>query len=387
MPMILTAQGKLPSIAAANPNINNLQSSKETVAKMMRLELIKLNQYNVLDEFDMADIVANNEKFKSDCYGQTCLIEMGKSLNVDYILCGSYDGLGNKIAISLKMVDVKNEQVIKSIVGEYDNQESELQRMTEILIKEMLGIAVDKETKDRLSFNNDPITSNNVGRINNSGPRIGYAYMVGSMNEFAKRSRSEGGLDIFPGVSMIGYQLEAQYVGTEKFSALVEGILNVNGLEQGKFIPSISILNGLRFGKAGWEFAFGPGFTLKKSSNGFFDIDNTFNSGVDHYFSESDWSKYAYDNYGTLPEYQVNGYFVAPDPSKFNSKYNFDSRFGDTRGDLGVSTMFVIALGRTFHAGALNIPVNAFYSSQRGGGMVGVNVGFNVQKSKTPINK
>jgi hypothetical protein len=30
--------------------------------------------------------------------------------------------------------------------------------------------------------------------------------------------------------------------------------------------------------------------------------------------------------------------------------------------------------------------VNVFYSSQKGGGMTGVNVGFNVQKRKKRIN-
>jgi hypothetical protein len=34
----------------------------------------------------------------------------------------------------------------------------------------------------------------------------------------------------------------------------------------------------------------------------------------------------------------------------------------------------------------LNIPVNIFYSSQKGGGYTGINVGFNVQKSKKSIN-
>tara|TARA_Y100000385_G_scaffold288456_1_gene355117 strand:+ start:6107 stop:6259 length:153 start_codon:yes stop_codon:yes gene_type:complete len=50
---------------------------------------------------------------------------------------------------------------------------------------------------------------------------------------------------------MIGYQIEGQYVGTENFSALVEGIFNISGLEQGKLIPTITIFNGFRFGKAG----------------------------------------------------------------------------------------------------------------------------------------
>jgi hypothetical protein len=48
--------------------------------------------------------------------------------------------------------------------------------------------------------------------------------------------------------------------------------------------------------------------------------------------------------------------------------------------------MFIFAVGRTFRAGALNIPVNVFYSSKKGGGMAGVSVGFNVMKSKKPIN-
>ncbi|MGB0915417.1 MAG: hypothetical protein ACPGVI_05055, partial [Crocinitomicaceae bacterium] len=52
-----------------------------------------------------------------------------------------------------------------------------------------------------------------------------------------------------------------------------------------------------------------------------------------------------------------------------------------------LSTSFLFAVGRTFRAGALNIPVNVFYSSKKGGGLVGLSVGFNVQKSKKKINE
>jgi hypothetical protein len=186
---------------------------------------------------------------------------------------------------------------------------------------------------------------------------------------------------------MIGYQLEGQYVGTENFSALVEGVFNVSGLEQGQFIPSFIFMNGFRFGKGNWEFAFGPGFGLKKESNGFFDRENKF--GTDgRYFSEEDWSTYAYDNYRNDPAYNTLGYFVAPTPEQVsgNSGYNFSKSFYDRRGTTKLNTSFVFAFGRTFNAGALNIPVNIFYSSQRGGGYVGFNVGFNVIKSKKQIN-
>ena len=374
-----------PSIAVASPYVNNLTIKPESAAKMMRLELIKMAKYKVYDEFDMADVLKVSDEFRTGCFGQRCLGKMGQELKVDFVACGSFDGLGNKIVVSVKIVDVKNQSIFKSSVKEFDNQEFELQRMIEIVLKEMNGISVDKVLSDKLSFKNEVITSNNVGKINNSGPRVGVAVLTGSLNEFATRSEDQGGLGIAPAVSMIGYQLEGQYVGTENFSALIEGIVNVSGLEQCQFITSITIMNGFRFGKGGWEFAFGPGFSVKTVANGFFDKDNNFGT-PNRYFSESDWDQYALDTYGNDPAYQVNGFFQAPSATSFNSSYNYNS-YLDRRGTKKINTSFVFAFGRTFRAGALNIPVNLFYSSQKGGGYAGVNVGFNVQKSKQPINK
>jgi hypothetical protein len=359
---------KMPTIAVANPNVNGLTLKPESVAKMMRLETIKLNKYKVYDEYDMADVMKAKEEFRTNCYGQNCLIKLGTELNVDYVMCGSIDGLGNKIALTIKIVDVKNQTLYKSAVKEFDNQETEIQRMLEIVLYEMHGFTVDKVIADRLTFKNEPITSNNIGKINNSGPRIGGAALVGSLAEFANRPTSQGGLDIAPFVSMIGYQFEGQYVGTENFSALVEGIVNVSGLEQGKFLPSFTLMNGFRFGKSGWEFAFGPRLSVKHTSNGFFDEDALYSSNK-QYFSESDWNKYSLNNPVTLDE-----------------RYTFEETL-DMRGGAKLSTSFVIAFGRTFQAGSLNVPVNVFYTSQKGGGFAGINVGFNVQKSKQPINK
>ena len=49
---IATAQSEnLPSMAVANPSVNGLSVKPESAAKMLRLELIKLNKYKVYDEF------------------------------------------------------------------------------------------------------------------------------------------------------------------------------------------------------------------------------------------------------------------------------------------------------------------------------------------------
>lgn len=373
------------TIAVANPSVNGLYATPVITAKLIRLELVKLDQYSVYDEFDMAEVYKANPEFSTNCISKTCLQQLGEQLKVDYTISGSYDALGNKIVISLKLVDVKSGALYKTIVKEFDNQEAELQRMTEIAIKEMHGLTNEKELVERLQFKNEVITSNNVGKINNSGPRIGYAFMTGSLAEFATRGTDRGGLDIFPAVSMIGYQFEGQYVGTENFSALIEGIININGLEQGQFIPSISVMNGFRFGKAGWEFAFGPGFGIKKTSYGFFDNHGLLGEAGE-YWSEEDWNIYVNRELADDPQYNTQGYFLPPSVSDIHEDYNFSKKYADTRGSTSISTMFVVAFGRTFRAGALNIPVNVFYSSRKGGGMAGMSVGFNVMKSKKPIN-
>jgi hypothetical protein len=361
------------TIAVANPNVNALTVKPESVAKMMRLELIKINKYKVYDEFDMNEVIKAKDEYKVGCYGQTCLAKLGEELKVDYVMSGSIDGLGNKIVVTIKIIDVKGQALYKSSVREFDNQELEIQRMVEIVLAEMHGIPVDKVIADRLAFKNELITSNNIGKVNNSGPRIGFALMTGDVADFATRSETYGGLGIQPFTSMIGYQIEGQYVGTENFSALVEGIFNISGLEQSQFIPSFSLLNGFRFGKANWEFAFGPRFGIAATSYGYLDADGVYGQ-ENVFYTQYEWE--SNPGGGLAP---TAGGDIVTNPG-------FEREF-DKDGTKRLATSFLLAFGRTFQAGSLNIPVNLFYSSQKGGGFVGINMGFNVQKSKQPINK
>ena len=368
----INAQGN--SVAVANPNVEGLYATPSICAKILQLELSKLNQYSVFDAFDMEEVYQRDSSYRNNCLSKSCLVAFGKELDADYMLTGSYDLLANKIVITLKMIDVKNNSMYKSGLREFTNQEKELQRMTEVVLKEMLGMPVNSELVDQLKFDNDIITKSNVGKVSNSGPRVGVGFMTGDFYEFATRSKAQGGMDIVPAISMIGYQLEAQYVGTDNFSALAEFILNVNGLEQGKFLPTLSILNGFRFGKAGWEFAFGPGFTLTRTSNGFFDTQGAY--GIkDQYYSVSGWDS-DWNNY-------ISSNNIAPDDYT-NLGYGLEETL-DERADVKGAFMFVMAFGRTFRAGALNIPVNVFYSSRGKGGIAGINVGFNVTKSKSTV--
>jgi hypothetical protein len=360
--VIFTMNGFSQSVAVASINTYKVYASPTTASMLVRLELIKLDKYSVLDQFDMAEI--DNPNLYDDCYAKNCLLAFGEELDVDYVISGSIDKISQKIIITLKLINVNTKEVVKTSTHEFDDQESELQRMVGIVVKKLHGIEPNPELLKRLSFNNEVITSTNVGRINNSGPRMGLVYGVGTIGEFLERPESRGGLEMVPITSNIGFQFEVQYVGTESFSALFEFIPALIGLDQGQFIPQIAVLNGFRFGQAGWEFAFGPSFGLTRTSNGFFDTDTIYNPDTELYWSESDLTTEGF----TQASVEENGYFL---------EKNYDAR-----GDVKFSTRWIMAFGRSFKSGALNIPVNVYYSSVKGGGMVGLSVGFNITRSK-----
>lgn len=368
------------TVAVPNMSTHGLHATPEIVAKLTRLELIKLEKYKVLDEFDMISIVESKPEYAT-CYGKTCLIELGKALDVDYVMSGSVDGLGNKIVVSLKLIDVKEETIKETRSMEFDNQEVELQRMIGIVLQEMHGMSPAPELKKSLEFKNEVITSNNVGRINNAGPRFGVSYVaLGDMNEFFTRSENNGGLGIKPVITNIGYQFEGQYIGTENFSALAECVVNVGGMDQGQFIPSVTLMNGFRFGKQGWEFAFGPSFGIRKESVGLFSQEDN------KYYTDTEWDQKHYNEWLSNPEN------YDPSTGIYHNQYERLDRSVystnlDNRGWIKLNTSWLMAVGRTFRAGGLNVPVNVYYSNNKYGGIIGASVGFNVINSKKPINQ
>lgn len=380
MMLTLSIRLQAETIAVTNFSTNGVHATPEIAAKLARLELVKLNKYTVLDEFDMAEVIESNASYAS-CYGRTCLVEIGTKLNVDYVLSGNVDGLGTKIVVTIKLIDVKNNAIKMTRSMEFDNQEAELQRMIGIVLEEMHGVAPNSVTKSQLEFKNEVITSNSVGRVNNNGPRVGFSYVgVGEMNEFFTRKESQGGLEIVPMMTNIGYQFEAQYIGTENFSALGEAIFNIGGMEQGQFIPSISLLNGFRFGSAGWEIAFGPSFGLRRTTSGYVNPED----GI--YYRESDWRLKTLNDWQSNPANfdestgEVLNSYVEPDQSIY-------SKHLDKRGNTELSANWIMAFGRTFRSGALNIPVNLYYSSNKFGGVIGASIGFNVNKRIKSINQ
>lgn len=103
-------------------------------------------------------------------------------------------------------------------------------------------------------------TSVIIPAVRLDGPRVGVTYVAN--NDFSKDMKDKLGITVEPFLTQFGWQFETRFFklpsGT---SGLVEGVLLVAGLEQGVFLPSGSLLIGLRNSK-GVEFGFGPNVSL-----------------------------------------------------------------------------------------------------------------------------
>ena len=347
---------KKPTAAVLGIDSKGVIQDAEAVGFMVRLELEKANTYNVMDKYDVAEAVKKNGIDLKTCFGKTCVVEAGKSLNADKMITGSIERFGEKIVISLKVIDVKNESVEKQDATEYLNLQPELQRMIGISVQKLIGIAPDQNLVKLLVNYDTPVESPKT-QLSLNGPRMGFSFATGDAANVLTAPESEGGYNMYPATFQFGWQKEWQYLSAGDFQALVEFIPMIGGLESGKFIPSMTFLNGFRMGKKGWEFAFGPSFRVVKKAQGFWGDGNN-GTKNDQWYLTNEW----YDS--NLSE---------------NNPYPITKRL-DSRGSLTLSTSLFFGIGKTFKSGYLNIPVNVYVLPRKEGTVIGASFGFNLYR-------
>jgi hypothetical protein len=318
------------------------------MGNIVRTELDRLGKFEVIDRYDIEYLLKNAGAATENCYGKQCLVDIGKKIKADKMMTGTVDSYGEQIVINLKLIDVGSETVEKTQVLEFLNLRAQLSTMVGLTMKKMFDQPIDNDALNKLTKKNDYESSVNnpeQERLNLSGPRMGFTLLTGRTASILKEPLKNGGFNANPLMFQFGYQFEVQYLNQGNFQALFEFIPVVTGLDQGKFMPSIAVLNGMRNNIGGWEFAFGPVFYMNKQADGYVDDDNN-------------W------HFGSVPA-----------KSNFSAEKRFDSR-----GEPTFDTGFIFAFGKSFKSGRLNIPVNAFFIPRRDGNRIGISMGFNAKK-------
>ena len=352
----LTINAQLQSAAVVSVYTQGAKISPEMAESVLRIVTTKSEQFNVLDKLDLQEIINDSKIDVSNCFGKKCLLSVGKAAKVDKVVTGSIESLGKKIVVTVKILNVESGEYDKVAVEEFINLDSEIQTMVTIVVNKVLVIENSQELLNSLVYFNQPPEAP-VTYLKNNGPRMGLSYVIGNSAKILAAPENLGGWGLNSPVvlSQIGYQFEGSYLSAGNFQALIEGLIFINGIEKEMFSPSFALLNGFRSSKNGWEFGFGPTFRLTTMAEGYYIGDSIGGS----YDPINDWVRSSSSN----------------TPDQYTNKLRTDKR-----GDLRFKTGWVWAIGRTFHSGYLNIPVNLFYSSGREGGYIGLSMGFNIAK-------
>lgn len=349
-----------PAAAKAKVVVLNFDSKipsydPTAMGNLVRIELEKLDTFNVMDRYDVAYLVDKNELKISNCYGKICLVELGKALGADKMLTGSVEVFGPSIVYTMRLVDVKTETIERAQVTEFLNQHNEIQTMTSVMLRQLFDKPVDQNVITQLTKPDSydararmPVTE----KMNLAGPRMGATFFTGEPATILMAEKAQGGYNAFPVMFQFGYQFEQQYLASGQFQALFEFIPMVTGLDQGLFIPSFTVMNGIRANRLGFEFAFGPTFNIVQKDFGYYDSEN-------NWIRRSEWNS------------QNAGVPNAVPPT-------FVERM-DSRGDFKLGSNFVFGVGKTFRSGNLNIPVNVFAIPGRTGWRFGLSVGYNAR--------
>ena len=352
-----------PTIAVLNIDSKGVINTSEEMGYLVRLELEKTEAYSVMDKYEVSEVVKANSIDLNNCYSKSCLVNAGKLLKVEKMLSGSIERFEEKVIVSLRIIDVASGNIEKNESTEYLNL-PEIQKMIRVSVKKIVGQEPDPMLVKLLIDYDVPVESpKNTLRLN--GPRMGFASTLGQAGEILSNpNKNKGGFDMFPVNFQFGWQQEVQYINSGNFQALIENIFLIGGLESGKFIPSYTPLLGFRFGKGAWEFGFGPTFRLVQKAKGFYDKDGLIGDKGEWHL-QNEWN----------PNDSIGGQAPKVNP------YSIESRL-DSRGSTEISTGLVIAVGKTFRSGYLNIPVNIYVAPRKDGTTVGAMIGFNIQKKK-----
>lgn len=359
--MNANAQSKA-QVAVLNIDAKGLTLEPEQIGNLVRVELAKTNLFNVMDKYDVKDMAEKNKISLDNCYGRQCLTEVGKVVKADKMLSGAIERYGEKIVITLRLVDVGLATVEKTQVNEFLNLQPQIQSMITITVRNMFGLQNDTMFVNRLTKeSNYESTTNNPGveRLQLNGPRMGVTYLIGEKGNRTAAPKNVGGYNVSPVMTQFGYQLEVQYLNAGNFQALVEFIPMITGIDQQMFIPSITFLNGFRNNKSGWEFAFGPAIGFMRVADGYYD--NNRAGGDNKWHLKEEWD--------------------ADSTHKNISNPNTIFENLDSRGLPKLTSGFVLACGKTFKSGSLNIPVNVYVipDIKEGSWRFGASFGFNTK--------
>jgi hypothetical protein len=334
---------------------------EQPFTQLVRIEMAKLKLYEVMDRYDIEDALTKNKVNIADCLNKDCILDAGRLIKADYMLSGSIEKINNKSLLMFRELEVATGNTTRTVTKEFPDDGTKPEDIIEVTLKEMYGIKISDDNKQNMANKNAIANGVNTNKstVSIGGPRFGFAFLTGTAAEFVKRPKDQGGYGGYPVFFQFGYQFEKMFLNEGNLQALFEFIPTISGVDQGHFIPSFTLMNGFRSARGGWEFAFGPTITWSRALESYKDKDGAWHL-------ERDYVYYDYDPITGKSTYHPLQYPVV--------------QRNDSRGDLISKPGLIIAAGKTFKSGKLNMPLNVYVIPRKKALQFGISYGFNAMK-------
>ena len=347
-------QAQQTSLAIINISVRGMIYDQAMVTNMVRKELLKTNLYYVIDPYEVSEKMKNAGADYAGSYDRESLSAAAALMGAKKILTGSMERLGDRMIVTLSIVDAGSKTIEKSFTGEYIYNTDYADNIVGVAVKNLLDIPVDQQILDAVVARKEPVV-NLYNTVRASGPRIGLTHFTGYLKRrLTDPEAPDNGFDMNPVISQFGYQFESQYYSSGYMQTLIEVVVLLGGIENGRFIPTLAVLNGFRDAKSGLEIALGPVFWLSQKEEGT--------------YIDGKWK---------LKKDLLNDTTLTVDPDE--EYYVLPHKGGTTSPGFGL----VVSVGKTFRSGNLNIPVNIYMIPQqhrKEGWQWGISLGFNVSK-------
>jgi len=108
-PASTVPEGSRKNIAVADLSPQNVSGGDAAViSDMLRSEMIRAGQFNVVEKQNMEKILAEQAFQQTGCTSEGCAVKIGKLLNVRLMVVGSFGKLLTEYFVTIRVIDVEN---------------------------------------------------------------------------------------------------------------------------------------------------------------------------------------------------------------------------------------------------------------------------------------
>jgi curli biogenesis system outer membrane secretion channel CsgG len=105
--------GQRLNVAIADLSAQGVSASDAAVmADLLRSEMVKTGQFNVVEKQNMDKVLAEHAFQQTGCTSEECAVKLGKLLNVQRMVVGSFGKLLDSYFLNVRVVDVETGGVV-----------------------------------------------------------------------------------------------------------------------------------------------------------------------------------------------------------------------------------------------------------------------------------